>query len=305
MNFEKDIKNEILKLSKLSGLNISANNSMEDVLLDYLTVKQKVIEPKLRKVSISQRLLDEIENHPKRIEITTIIDIAIKGGNLNIFQSKKLLQTKFFDHLQNEWNIYHFHLSLKKEKKSIFVKQVNSLLFAYVDERRIAFLGTDTHKEGIFGDVKWVEILHDCFPEIIEPYRDKEIKELYPKVTAHERQQLWCKGYTLGMTEIRGKVYHNPGIGRATSGHSITITMQANEIIRWVFRLREQIKECKDELSQLFNLEVNSETFGIRAGEKGLELFEKNSKEKVLDYPMHFIAKEEMKEKINTGYNNR
>jgi len=303
MNFEKDIKDEILSLARKSGLNISANNSVKVILLDYLTVRQKVIEPKSRKISISQKLLDEIENHPKRKEITTIIDIATKGENLNIFQSKKLLQTRFFDHLQNEWNIYHFHLSLEKEKKSIFVKQVNALLFAYVDDEKIAFLGTDIHKKGIFGDIKWIEILHDWFPEIIEPFLDKKLSSFHPKLTASERQQVWSKGYTLGWTEIKGKVYQNPGIGRTISGHSFTITREADEIMRWAFRLREQIKECKDELSELLNLEVNSDTFGIHVGEKGLELIEKKSKEKILDFPMHFITKEKMKEKITTRNN--
>jgi hypothetical protein len=132
-DFESDLRQELKDLSSSMGFKVVDNKSLDKMLMDYLTVRAKLIEPKQRKVLINPVFKLEIPTHPKKKEIEFIIQSAILGNNLNIFQSKRLLQTNFHDHLQSEWNIFHFHLSLKKEKKTKFVKQVNSLLFAYID----------------------------------------------------------------------------------------------------------------------------------------------------------------------------
>lgn len=115
VDFEKDIKQEIQQVSKDIGFRISANQDFYKVLLDYLTVRTKIIEPKSRRILINPDFIKEIQSHPKKKEIEIIISYAKQGKDLNVFQSKKLLQSNFHDHLQNEWNIYHFHLSLDKD----------------------------------------------------------------------------------------------------------------------------------------------------------------------------------------------
>jgi hypothetical protein len=294
LNLENDLTLEIQKLAKQIGFKISFNQDFEKIVLDYLTVRTKLIDEKNRKVLVSQALIIEIFTGEKKNEINHIIKLAQNSGNLNMFLSKRVLQTNFHDHLQNEWKIFHFHLSLQKDKKSNFVKQVNSLLFAYVDDNHIAFLGTDTHKEGIFGDMKWVEILHDNFPEIIESYKDKsDIVDIYPKVNSVERQQLWNYGYTLGMTKIRNTIYQNPGIGRTTSGHSMEVSSTTIDIMRWINELNKQLSESKNELCKYLNLDSENVEFKIRIN-KRLELYEKTSNLFILKFPEILISKEEM-----------
>ncbi len=303
-DFENDLKLEISVISNDMGFKISLNQDFYKVLLDYLTVRLKIVEPKYRQILINPDFLIELINHPKKREIETIIDFAKNGKGLNIFQSRRLFQSSFHDHLQQEWNIYHFHLSLEKDHKSIFVKQVNSLLFAYIDETHIVFLGTDTHKNGIFGDVKWIEILHDKFPHIIEKYRDNEILDIYPKLTSIERQTVWEKGLSVGMTKVKGVVYHNPGVGQMLSGHSMIVSKTAMEISRWINKLRGQINQNRKEISDYLGISDGLAEFKIRFGERKLELIELSSRTKLLEFPEILIEKEERIKK-HTDYNSR
>jgi hypothetical protein len=302
-DFESDLRQELKDLSSSMGFKVVDNKSLDKMLIDYLTVRAKLIEPKQRKVLINPVFKLEIATHPKKKEIEFIIQSAILGNNLNIFQSKRLLQTNFHDHLQSEWNIFHFHLSLKKDKKTKFVKQVNSLLFAYIDTDQVIFLGVDTHNEGIFADTKWIEILHDFFPHSIKKYKDEKITSVYPKVNSTERQMLWNKGLTLGMTEIRGVVYHSPGIGRMTSGHSMINSKTSIEILRWVYKLKEQVKESYLLLCKYLNIEKELAKFKIRFGDETLELYEVVSKEILVSFPSILLDKQELEEKVNTAYN--
>ena len=112
IDFENDLKSEIERITKEIGFKVSLNQDFYKVLLDYLTVRTKIIDPKTRIVLINPDFQKDIDNHPKMKEIKFIIDYAQNEKNLNMFKSKKLLQNNFHDHLQNEWNIHHFHLSI-------------------------------------------------------------------------------------------------------------------------------------------------------------------------------------------------
>ena len=213
--------------------------------------------------------------------------MAKNGLNLNNFQSKKLLQTNCFDHLQSEWSIYHFHLSLKLEKKTNFVKRSNTILFAYIKDDLIAFLGIDTHKKGLFGDSKWVKIIHDNFPELIEQYKDKRIRNVIPKHNPIEVQTLWDKGYTTGMTQIGDAVYHNPGIGRSTSGHSLIVVKYCDQVVRWLKNIENEILEYKDLLCNLLSI-PDITTIKIEVHETGLLIIESISKYSLLKFPEIF-----------------
>jgi hypothetical protein len=109
IDFEADLKNEILIISKKMGFKIVENQDLNKMLLDYLTVRTKIIEQKHRNVFVNPDFLIELKNHPKKKEIETIIKYAADGKGLNVFQSRRVFQTNFHDHLQQEWNIYHFH----------------------------------------------------------------------------------------------------------------------------------------------------------------------------------------------------
>ncbi|WP_410007055.1 hypothetical protein [Aequorivita nionensis] len=289
--FENQFKQEIHREAAKIGFKIAASKSFKDTLLDFLTVRMKLIDNKPRIAIMSPPLLNEFFTHPKRKEIETIFNLAKYGGDLNRFQSKKLLESRFHDHLLNEWNIHHFHLSIKK------VGIGNELLFAYIDNCQILFLGLAKHTPGIFADIKWIEILHDHFPVVLEPFEMKNLKDVNPKVNAKERQILWDKGYTLGMTKIRDTVYFSPGVGRTTSGHGTEVVTLQGNIIRWMHKIDLQIKESINELSSYLKIPKEKIVFEINFGKETLELVENYSKRKILKYPEEFISSNDLKTK--------
>lgn len=289
--FENQFKQEIRKEAAKIGFKIATSKSFNDTLLDFLTVRMKLIDNKPRVAIMSPPLLNDFFTHPKRKEIETIFDLAKNGGDLNKFQSKRLFESRFHDHLLNEWNIYHFHLSTKEIGKG------NELLFAYIDIDQILFLGLAKHTMGIFADTKWIEILHDYFPEVLEPLEMKNWQDVYPKVNARERQMLWNKGYTLGMTKIRNKVYFSPGIGRATSGHGNDVITVHGNIIRWMHKVDIQIVNSINELCIYLKTTKEKIEFNIIFGKEGLELVELSSQAKILEFPEEFIPKEEIQKR--------
>lgn len=293
LDFENDLKQEIHLMYSDLGLKIPFRNKLNEMLLDYLTINKKLVRPKPRQVFINPDLEIKLTNHPKRSEVELIKKLFLVGKNVNFFQSKKLLQTKFHDHLLYEWNIYHFHLSTQLEKKSKFVKQTNQLLFAHISDDKVIFLDIENHTEGIFADTKWLEILDNKFPEVLEPYKAEDILDVFPNVNSVERQTLWNKGYTLGMTKVNDKVYHSQGIGRATSGHSVLVTKQTSEISRWVHQLNTHFKERLDEICSNFNLDKTQSVFRLQFGNVTLELIEKKSNTILLTYPYLFNFNEQ------------
>jgi hypothetical protein len=284
INFEEDIKAAMQYQLSDFKVRLPVKASLHDGLLDYLTVLRKLIRKKPRKVLYNPDFFSVLSQHPKQKEILHLQYLFEDGKDVNHFQSKRLFQANFHDHLVYEWDIFHFHLSFEKEKKGRFAKQTKQLLFVYINDTEAIFLGTDNHSSGTFGDIKWQEVLYDHFPYILDPHRDNRITEIWPKVNALERQTLWDKGYLLGMTTIRGQVFHNPGLGRTSSGHSIVVCKQVNEILRWIYIVTEQFERCYEDICNYMGISIDRANFQLQFGVKTLEVIERNSGKITLTY---------------------
>ncbi|MFV0571149.1 MAG: hypothetical protein ACK5M1_01800 [Xanthomarina gelatinilytica] len=296
INLRESLRLELIRVSNVMGFKISTKNDLDKTLLDYLTVRFKLIEIKPRIVKFQKDLFADVftGKHIKSDEIKRIANIARVGNNLNHFQSKKILQANFHDHLINEWKVHHLHLSFKEDKKSSFVKQGNTILFVYVNDTEIIFLGTDKHREGVFGDEKWLKILHNEFPEVIEKYKaNSDIISIYPKVNAKERQDIWNKGFSMGMTQIDGTVYHGPGLGRMTSGHSLQVSMTRNDILRWIFELEKQLNESGEVICKVCKIPIESARFEIKFDDT-LKLVETTNNLLLLEFNKQFLPHEEL-----------
>lgn len=270
------------------GLKIPIRSKIEDMLTEYLTIHKKLVFPRPRKIFVSPNLEIKLVDHEKRGVVKVIKKRLELGQDVNLFQSKRVFQTRFHDHLLYEWNVYHFHLSLEKEKKKNLLKKSDQLLFAYIDEKNAILLDIENHKEGIFADEKWLEIIDTNFPEFLEPYLDKHIREISPNLNPVERQQLWNYGYTIGMTKVNGKTIHSPGIGRMSSGHSIIVVRTCDDILRWLYKLIEEFENNLDAICKSYNLIPAASYFKLRFGNPTIELFELNSNTSLLMYPYIF-----------------
>lgn len=284
-NFEYDLKQLLSKEFDYYGITLSPKSDLTSLLFNYFTIRNKLILPIKRNVKYNPEFLKNLHIHPKEKEIRFLQKNIEEGKDINFFQSKRLFQSNFHDHLVNEWNIYHLHLSLSKQTKSKFYKQTNQLLFIYINSEQAIFLDTALHSKGIFADVKWQEILHDHFPEIIEPYRENEILDISLNPNAEDRQMLWNKGYSIGYTKIRDKIYRNPGIGRVGTGHSIQISRQVNSILRWLNTINQQFKNHYTPICSALGINLLQANFSLRFGLYSLEIIEVSTNTLVLNFP--------------------
>lgn len=290
-DFGNDLKYAVQTQFDDYGVKISMQDDLYSMLLDYLTVHKKFIARKPRTVIISPILKEKLPSHSKKAEIEHLVNLTAQGNDVNLFQSKRVLQTNFHDHLLYEWNIFHFHLSFKKEKKIPFAKQTNLMLFAYITETEAIFLDTAKHLKGVFGDSRWIEILHDHFPNSINQYlysrlngEESERIATGEQYSGVERQLLWDKGYTIGFTAVKGVTYFSPGVGRAGSGHSSIVVKTAGEIIRWLHFITQQFTEYHAQICTHLNISESQANFKLHFGSRTIEIIETTSKTILLVY---------------------
>lgn len=283
-DFCDDLKNEISEILNDSGLKISLDQNIHKILIDFFNLNSKILEPKKRNVYIVPEFEGIIKLHYKKLEIQTIIQLALKGENLNCFQTHKIIQSKQIDHLSNEWNIFHFHLSLEPDKKPKFVKRGDLLLFAYVDENNIIFLGLHKHKDS-FSDIKWLEILEENYPHVLKKFLAHDLPSVGQNFTTSDRDKMWKSGISSGFMNINGKTYLCPGFGKVTSGHNIKVIKQSNDILHWITSVEEIIKKEND---FFYNKLVNLK---LRFGENTIEIYEKENGNTFFEFPSFELKK--------------
>lgn len=295
IDFEADIARIIKERFSRWGLRPPKKNDLSALLTDFLTINEKLIQSTPRTVYYSPAFESDIKSlHPHQKGIIQSISKRLKEGtDINHHQSQKLLQSKFHDHLVYEWNIHHLHLSNTRKANSYFVKSGDQLLFTYIDDSKAIFLGIDRHSPGVFADTKWIEILHDHFPETIAHLRLDHISDVYPKVNAEERQSLWDKGYTLGMTKVKDTVYWSSGVGRSTTGHSMMVMKHVDEILRWHWKIKEQFTNHFDLICDSFNFNPSKALFKVVLGQQTFEVVETTSCSSILSFPSFFDIEDE------------
>lgn len=288
IDFETDLKNEMHNAFSSFGFRIPIKRKIDQMLLDYLTIHKKVISLKKRSVLINPDLKDKLATHSKAKEVEVIKVRLETGKDVNIFQSKRLFQSHFHDHLLYEWNVFHFHLSLERDTKSNFVKQTNQLLFTYVDSEKAIMLDIENHKAGIFADERWLSLIDKHFPEVLEKHIHPDIINFYPELKPVERQKFWNYGYSIGFTKVNGKIIGSPGVGRTTSGHSMLVVNTRNEVLRWLFTLNKHFEENYDDICGAFDIDPKEAEFKLTFGEETLDLVETITNKTLLSFPNIF-----------------
>lgn len=282
--FHKDLKNEIVEILDYSGLSIPLGQNIQEILIDFFNLKSKILEIKRRNVFIVPALEERINEHPKKIEIQTIIESAKNGENLNSFQTDRIIQSKQIDHLSNEWNVFHFHLSLEPDKKPKFVKRGNLLLFAYIDYKNIVFLGLDKHNDS-FSNIKWLEILETNYPHLLKKFLAPDLPAVGRNFTTSERNEMWKNGLSSGFMNINGKTYISPGFGKVRNGHIIQVVMQSNNILNWITHIEEII--CQEN----GYFKDNRDRLKLKISKKSIEIYEDKKGHTYFEFPSIEIKK--------------
>lgn len=155
----------------------------------------------------------------------------------------------------NDWYIKHIHLSDSKgQKGQKFYDRSKYLLFIAFNDTQAFFIDIREHNEqNVFAKKEFLEIIHNNWPQALKVIHDAE--EVVPgkSYSDAEHDMLRRKGYSVGMTEINGKIVMNPGVGITTSGHNVLLVGKANDIMRYLQQTLLEIETNEEEMKKLLS----------------------------------------------------
>ena len=224
------------------GITYSRHDNTHLWLARYFNFRLKYIVQGRRQIRVSKELAVKIQTHPNREGLFDVFDLAIKGGDLNQYQSKQSFNTDFHDLLYNDWGLHHLHLnSTKKKSTDYFNARTEALLFVRFTNHFAYFLDIKSHRDkNVWSDTDLIRIIQRNWPDSIA---DKEVPNIKfsPNFDDEEIGVLRKKGYLFGIN-VDGKAYLMLGHGQSSSGDNMMATKMADEVWRWVAQNEHLIK---------------------------------------------------------------
>lgn len=215
--------------------------------IDYFKALRKIIPCKPREIFHSKEF-----DCPQEIlgDLKLIEKVIKKGDSLKPFMSRRFKDIKYNDLLLNDWNIHHFHLSseleIKNGKYTGLMKRSDWLLMTFINDDAAYFINVYPHGEKYLWTRKsMLEIISRNWPELIEKFKLKEIKELGKPISEKEYAELRrCKALVLTQLD-EGSVFAPIGGGYASSGASIMAVMQYDYWSEYLNNAQEIFEEKK------------------------------------------------------------
>ena len=239
MDFQKDLISMMEAKLKSMGYSVSSG-------LDNRNIKIKYFNVLLRMVSIAPRRVIESKefNCPRESDLAYKYFVAKseKGENLNPYLSRNLSDLNYNDPMLNDWGIHHFHLGASLETDG-FMARTDTLLFAKVTEDKIYAINIDRH--GAWTQQALVEVIHNNWPELLEPYKLKGIIDISDVATDEEIGQLRKSGSNSILKLPGGSFYAPIGGGYMISGESMEAVNLANHYSTIAKRLEKYITDNK------------------------------------------------------------
>ena len=258
MNWQAEVIQLIEIYFKGVGIRYNSKNDIHMCLIDFMNLKMKLIKPVPRIILKSDKL--KSKSIPlKYIRALGYIENKIRiGKDITFHQSKKILDPSYNDLLLNDWIIQHIHLSdTKTQKGQKFYDRSKYLLFAAFNSNHAFFIDIREHDEqNVFAKREFLEIMNNNWPQVMKIYLEGDTIPFVNNYSDSEIDSLRRKGFTLGTTEINGKIFRNPGIGITKSGHNLHVIKRANEVVRYLHETMEEIENSEEDIKNDLSEEI-------------------------------------------------
>lgn len=236
------------------GHQIGDNEEPFSVFIKFINFRKRVIDPKPRKVFISNKLRCPEEHLKVFVEFKEKIE---RGDDLTPYLSKGIKRLESYDKLLNDWGIHHFHLGSVWETESE-ITRTGPLLFALVTED--SFYMIDIKEHGSWVNTDLVEILHNNWPHLLSPFKVQGIAG--PSISQETRELLRKGNITTTIEVSDGTVYMPPGGGLTTTGSSMFDTVFHDQY-------RHALRECeKAIIGNITQLALEAGKHGMLLGKK-------------------------------------
>ncbi|ENW32161.1 hypothetical protein [Acinetobacter lwoffii] len=230
-----------IRLDSLS-LKSKANG---DYVLQLFNWQKRYIPSQPRKFSSSSHLVvpTELSQGYKNLK-----EAIQKGENINGYLSSNLNDANYADGFLNHFGLYHFHLGVGLEtsgKSNGYIKRTRDIALAKVTDEEVIIILIEDHNHhsnpDIWFDPKYIQILHDEFPESIKKFKINGMIVSNPITTADDFRKLRKVNLNVSVTTADGTSYMTPGGGVSASGHSTEAVMQMLSLKRRIHCLEKNI----------------------------------------------------------------
>ncbi len=310
MNFEKDLRKQIIQLLNDGKIKFNNQDSTHGLLMSFLNVVNRTIKPIPRKVFLSdniEKIIRQNKLDRKYIKALLNFKLAFEKGidmnghlSANIYYSDMSVKDKrnsiyknSRDYLLDDWGIYHIHLNEKEAKNEQEMRRNKNtkdkgnrseyLLFVKIIGNEIYFIDIYNHNtKNVFSNQELLETLDRNWHFILEKYKDPGLIAVN-RLTNKEIGEARKKGSFMPYT-INNKVYSPIGGGLNSAGTNIFHTDNADNILDDMGLIEEDIKK---------NENIHNEIEFIT----GIKGYNKN-----LEFKFNIDARGYVVIEVNTGF---
>ncbi len=208
---------------------VSAGPSdMDRLTLDWLQYRARLITPRPRSVVWSTETTNALSTYPA---IQTIAANLASGSDISPWLSNSIRTRQtdpFADMMFNDWQIMHFHLG-NVFATPVAIARTNDLLFAYISANEVVLLDVQPHTARPWTMRELLRVLMRTKPAAVDRYEMKGVLELSNQYTDDQIFQLRKNGMNVAF-ELDGRFFMSPGLGVATSKHSIRMVLHFQKL---------------------------------------------------------------------------
>jgi len=269
MNFEKDLREQIIQLLSEDKIKLNEQDSTCRLLISYLNAINRTIKPIPRKVFLSDNIEKIIKqnqlekkyidvllkfkfNFEKGIDMNGHLSANIYYSDMSIKDKRSPIYRKSRDYLLDDWGIYHIHLNEKEAKTEQEMRSDKTnkekgnrseyLLFIKISDDKIYFIDILNHnKENVFSDQELLETLDKNWHFILEKYLMPKVSSVN-RLTNNEIEQTRKNGGFI-LYQINNKVYYPIGGGLNSAGTNIIHTSNADDILDDMRLIEKELKD--------------------------------------------------------------
>ncbi len=220
VNFFRDISKKYAKELVAFGCSVKGLSD-DEVVLAYLNVQKRIIPDIPRKVLKAKGFTCP---HECLVGLA-LLENRIKAGHcLTPYLSRSVEEPFKNDSLLNDWNIYHLHLGVVRQRNG-FIKRTGPLLFSCFDSENAYFLEINQH--GGWSRQKMLEIVYENWPHLLTRANgvtgsclsDSEVATLRKKNGNY-------------IVDIKGEAFFSAGGGVVASGLSAEVALGHAQLSR-------------------------------------------------------------------------
>lgn len=266
MEIEINLWNDYIALLRnhlnSSGFGVPGKMSDEDVFISFFNRQKKKVQPVRREIYQSREF-----NCPDQFSnvLKNIIDCITTGGDITPYLSKRIEWINYPDPMLNDWGIHHLHLGDNTEGTG-FIKRTGPLLFVKFTDKSAYLVNIYSHGSWAKQDI--VEIIHGNWPEIIAPYKVKNVIDLAFTPNDEDVKALRKSNINTMLQLKDGTVYAPIGLGYMSNGTAMDVMLKLNNTRRILRKAEDEVKknvsqnpvQFADKNILKFHLELNGDS---------------------------------------------